>query len=121
MKRYLSGAMLLICILLVGCSSDTGPAGKWTLCGAEVNGTQVTKEELAPVLGQEAGAKIDVALELKGDGGVNLTGIGQSLAGTWRETDEGVELTLGGEAKTAGLQEGRLVFELSGVTLIFER
>lgn len=131
-KRRIYGLVAaLLFLMLAGCGSSgtSGYVGTWKATGLEMYGTT-----LSPAL-----FGITVTAELKNDGTCSIsssdTGSENVLAesvedaadgqGTWKETDDGIELTFSGNTVAASLQDGKLVATISveneDVTVTFEK
>lgn len=115
MKKILS--LLLALAMMLGCvafAEGVDYTGTWVLTGAEAEGVQMGPDMLA-MLG------MDMTMVVNADGTMVMSMMGYEEAGTWVATENGMAITDAVETVEAIYQDGTLLLNQDGVTMMLTR
>ncbi|MEA4923591.1 MAG: hypothetical protein VB031_09635 [Eubacteriaceae bacterium] len=107
-------SVVLLVAVLTACGadySDSGYTGKWKATTASMSGMELSVEE----------AIGEVTLELESNGNATITISDKDAGGDWEPTDGGITLKDSSDEMTFKDKDGKLVGEMSGITLTFEK
>ncbi|MGI6736566.1 MAG: lipocalin family protein [Anaerovoracaceae bacterium] len=110
-------ALLLVCVLalavgLAACTSQF--VGTWKISSLSIGGTTMNAKTLKKELGSDPGT-----IEIKEDGKVKVTLLGESGSGTWTEKDDKITLKVKGSGMseadqlTGEMKDDKLVIKAS--------
>ena len=109
------GCVAALCIALVGCGSGNSVAGTWDYDEATL--ADYVGEDLTA--DQKAAAQKIMFLNMNEDGTLDLVMYGDTLAGTWEQSDSGLTVTVEDEPWEATLADGKLTLDDGEGGLVF--
>lgn len=114
-KLVVALMVMTLAVGLMACSSqkDSKYVGEWKVVTGTSQGIEINLDSIG----------LSMIMSLKADGSVSLTTAGQTGTGTWKETDNGIELMSDGETIAVTDVDGKLQFTepTSGVVMVMEK
>lgn len=125
MKKSISMLLVFVmsAMLLVGCGGSSAAAGTYKMTKAEMNGQELSIEELSKALG---GQTMEATITLNDDGNAeisaNVLGQSQSAKGTWKEDGDKIVIKADDGEQSIDYKDGKLYLEsANGVKIILEK
>ena len=123
MKKRIAALMLVFAmtvLMLAGCgSSKASPVvGTWKATTIEMEGSTFEIDEWLSLAGIE---DLKNEMELKSNGKLTIDMMGEQGEGTWKYEEPKVTLTVDGDDVVAEYKDGKILLDLEGIVMIFEK
>ena len=123
MKKRIAALMLVFAmtvLMLAGCggSKDAPVVGTWNATTIEMGGSTIKIDEWLSLAGL---SDMKNEMELKSDGKLTVDLMGEQGEGTWKYEEPKVTLTIEGDDTVAEYKDGKIVLDLDGAVMTFEK
>ncbi len=122
MKKRLLALVLVMMLVITSLTACGGGkdaiVGHWEMSTISMMGTEMNVNEFLSTLGMD---ELEMNMDIESNGDLKMNFMGDEATGTWKADGSSFILTIDGDDAEVKMDGGKLVLELEGEKMTFEK